>query len=95
MADSIAFGARRLDGALAVLESGAIATGSTIHLAVRSLTQSGVKPPHSKSSEREIELLLMNRRVARDIDRAEVVLDLIQYVALLVTQRACDFRIHS
>ena len=39
-------------------------------------------PPRSKLNKREIKLLLEDQRVAVDIQRAQVILDLVQHVAL-------------
>ena len=46
-------------------------------------------------TDRKVELLLVNRRVARDVDRSEIVFDLNQHISLTRTSRLRHVRIDS
>src|SRR3989442_1759270 len=59
----------------------------------------GLMPPELLPADpldkRKIVLFLMHSRIAGDIDRSEIVLNLVQHVAFGPAQRARDLRIHT
>lgn len=55
---------------------------------IMNLADMQVRPYNAGLDERKVELFLMNRRIAIDVERTDVVFDFIQYVTFGRAQRA-------